>query len=167
MAEVGEVVEKSPCEGRVKGAQEWCFLAGSDSRSERGSSPSRRYHGPSRPNGAALDMKATLTSRQPDFGGARLRPTVGHCLSVQHLIGFDKMQRYIFDNTTLASWPPYEQGGTSKTTMGSFLSSPMTEKDSTDGEIDSHRFGSSAMQGWRKGMEVRLSVVPCALYPSA
>ena len=94
-------------------------------------------------------------------------PADGRALSLSPRFDRVRQDGYIFDNATLASWPPYEQGGTSKTTMGSFLSSPMIEKDSTDGEIDSHRFGSSAMQGWRKGMEVRLSVVPCAVYPSA
>jgi hypothetical protein len=42
--------------------------------------------------------------------------------------------------------------------MGSYLSSPVTEKVSDDGSIDELDFGSSSMQGWRKGMEVQLPV---------
>jgi len=38
--------------------------------------------------------------------------------------------------------------------MGAYLSQPVTEKDSADGQVvQGQRYGSSAMQGWRKGME--------------
>ena len=37
--------------------------------------------------------------------------------------------------------------------MGEFLSSPIKDKDSADGENKNIRFGSCGMQGWRKRME--------------
>lgn len=37
--------------------------------------------------------------------------------------------------------------------MGLLLSSPITTKDSADGGNDKVKFGCSAMQGWRTGME--------------
>ncbi|KAG9157541.1 hypothetical protein Leryth_023965 [Lithospermum erythrorhizon] len=37
--------------------------------------------------------------------------------------------------------------------MGTYLSTPKTEKDSDDGENDRLRFGLSSMQGWRSSME--------------
>jgi len=37
--------------------------------------------------------------------------------------------------------------------MGVYLSTPITDKDSEDGEHGFLRYGASAMQGWRKGME--------------
>jgi protein phosphatase 1G len=37
--------------------------------------------------------------------------------------------------------------------MGTYLSSPKTEKLSEDGENDKLRFGLSSMQGWRATME--------------
>jgi hypothetical protein len=39
--------------------------------------------------------------------------------------------------------------------MGAYLSSPITTKESSDGEGKIVRFGASAMQGWRMHMEVR------------
>ena len=37
--------------------------------------------------------------------------------------------------------------------MGAYLSAPITDKDSSDGEGPTCRWGASGMQGWRKGME--------------
>lgn len=37
--------------------------------------------------------------------------------------------------------------------MGAYLSEPVTRKDSTEGESDRLKYGSSSMQGWRTGME--------------
>ena len=37
--------------------------------------------------------------------------------------------------------------------MGVYLSSPITDKNSEDGDGESLRFGVSSMQGWRRGME--------------
>jgi hypothetical protein len=37
--------------------------------------------------------------------------------------------------------------------MGTYLSTPKTDKVSDDGENEDLRFGSSAMQGWRQSME--------------
>jgi hypothetical protein len=37
--------------------------------------------------------------------------------------------------------------------MGTYLSTPKTDKVSDDGENENLRFGSSAMQGWRQSME--------------
>ena len=39
--------------------------------------------------------------------------------------------------------------------MGAYLSEPNVECVSDDGGIEKFRYGSSAMQGWRLGMEVR------------
>jgi hypothetical protein len=41
--------------------------------------------------------------------------------------------------------------------MGTYLSSPKTEKLSEDGENDKLRFGLSSMQGWRATMEDAVS----------
>lgn len=37
--------------------------------------------------------------------------------------------------------------------MGSYLSEPVTTKESATGSVESHTWGSSCMQGWRVGME--------------
>jgi hypothetical protein len=37
--------------------------------------------------------------------------------------------------------------------MGAYLSEPVTTKESADGGNAYFHWGSSAMQGWRKGME--------------
>ena len=39
--------------------------------------------------------------------------------------------------------------------MGAYLSQPITDKDSTDGEDAKFKYGTTAMQGWRTNMEVR------------
>ena len=39
--------------------------------------------------------------------------------------------------------------------MGAYLSQPITEKESTDGEDARFKYGTTAMQGWRTNMEVR------------
>lgn len=38
--------------------------------------------------------------------------------------------------------------------MGAYLSEPVTEKVSTDGESHRVKFGASSMQGWRVSQEV-------------
>ena len=40
--------------------------------------------------------------------------------------------------------------------MGAYLSQPVKEKESSDGGNARVKFGTSAMQGWRTSMEVRL-----------
>ena len=37
--------------------------------------------------------------------------------------------------------------------MGAYLSEPVTRKESSEGESDRLKYGASAMQGWRTGME--------------
>lgn len=39
--------------------------------------------------------------------------------------------------------------------MGAYLSQPITDKESSDGEDDKFKYGTTAMQGWRTNMEVR------------
>ena len=39
--------------------------------------------------------------------------------------------------------------------MGAYLSQPITDKESTDGEDAKFKYGTTAMQGWRTNMEVR------------
>jgi hypothetical protein len=39
--------------------------------------------------------------------------------------------------------------------MGAYLSQPITDKESTDGEDGRFKYGTTAMQGWRTNMEVR------------
>lgn len=39
--------------------------------------------------------------------------------------------------------------------MGAYLSQPITDKESTDGEDAKLKYGTTAMQGWRTNMEVR------------
>lgn len=39
--------------------------------------------------------------------------------------------------------------------MGAYLSQPITDKDSSDGEDAKFKYGTTAMQGWRTNMEVR------------
>ena len=39
--------------------------------------------------------------------------------------------------------------------MGAYLSQPITEKESTDGEDARFKYGTTAMQVWRTNMEVR------------
>ena len=39
--------------------------------------------------------------------------------------------------------------------MGAYLSQPITDKDSSDGEDTRFKYGTTAMQGWRTNMEVR------------
>lgn len=43
--------------------------------------------------------------------------------------------------------------------MGAYLSAPVTEKHSSDGSSNSYAFGTTAMQGWRTNMEVRVRAV--------
>lgn len=38
--------------------------------------------------------------------------------------------------------------------MGAYLSQPITDKESSDGEDDKFKYGTTAMQGWRTNMEV-------------
>lgn len=38
--------------------------------------------------------------------------------------------------------------------MGAYLSEPITEKNSTEGENEEFSFGASSMQGWRVSQEV-------------
>ena len=40
--------------------------------------------------------------------------------------------------------------------MGAYLSQPITDKESSDGEDARFKYGTTAMQGWRTNMEVRL-----------
>jgi len=42
--------------------------------------------------------------------------------------------------------------------MGAYLSQPVTAKSSTDGADDTFAYGTTAMQGWRTNMEVRVMV---------
>eukprot|EP00624_Nannochloropsis_granulata_P006046 evm.model.NODE_43901_length_30228_cov_32.794727.4 len=44
--------------------------------------------------------------------------------------------------------------------MGAYLSTPITEKESEDGEGGQMRYGVSAMQGWRRSMEDAHVAVP-------
>ena len=39
--------------------------------------------------------------------------------------------------------------------MGAYLSQPITDKESSDGEDARFKYGTTAMQGWRTNMEVR------------
>ena len=39
--------------------------------------------------------------------------------------------------------------------MGAYLSQPITDKESSDGEDKRFKYGTTAMQGWRTNMEVR------------
>lgn len=43
--------------------------------------------------------------------------------------------------------------------MGAYLSAPVTEKHSSDGSSNHYAFGTTAMQGWRTNMEVRVRAV--------
>lgn len=38
--------------------------------------------------------------------------------------------------------------------MGAYLSQPITDKESSDGEDAKFKYGTTAMQGWRTNMEV-------------
>ena len=53
--------------------------------------------------------------------------------------------------------------------MGAYLSEPVLEKHSEDGDAEFLSFGSSSMQGWRVSQEVLISflnvVLFSALYP--
>ena len=44
--------------------------------------------------------------------------------------------------------------------MGAYLSQPITDKDSSDGEDTRFKYGTTAMQGWRTNMEVRERAAP-------
>jgi len=43
--------------------------------------------------------------------------------------------------------------------MGAYLSQPITDKESTDGEDAKFKYGTTAMQGWRTNMEDAHSTV--------
>ena len=55
--------------------------------------------------------------------------------------------------------------------MGAYLSEPVTRKESTEDEDERFKYGSSAMQGWRTGMEdahtVRAHLESLVCSPSA
>ena len=42
--------------------------------------------------------------------------------------------------------------------MGTYLSTPKTEKESEDGENERLKYGLSSMQGWRSSMEDAVSI---------
>ena len=44
--------------------------------------------------------------------------------------------------------------------MGTYLSTPVTDKDTEEGEGGGYKFGASAMQGWRRSMEDEHIVLP-------
>lgn len=51
--------------------------------------------------------------------------------------------------------------------MGAYLSQPITDKESTDGEDAKFKYGTTAMQGWRTNMEVRDGTLGTGRQPRA
>ena len=51
--------------------------------------------------------------------------------------------------------------------MGAYLSQPITDKDSSDGEDTRFKYGTTAMQGWRTNMEVRSARHPQGILPAS